>query len=137
MCRLMYPLILGLLVDSEIVLSTRHGKTRVFINEILSTETVYQQDLSTEKVLQVTSATVLLMYWYVNSQLHEYRQTTCVCLFHHYRQTGWLTDLLTRVSRKQYLLERVSRKQNWKKKLKTHFFTLYPSPRPSTPYVLV
>ena len=37
--------VLGLLVDSEIVLSTRYGKTRVFINKTLSTETVYQQDL--------------------------------------------------------------------------------------------
>ena len=34
-----------LLVDSEIVLSTRYGKTRVFINKTLSTETTYQQDL--------------------------------------------------------------------------------------------
>jgi hypothetical protein len=33
----------GLLVDSEIVFSTRHGKTRVFINKTLSTETAYQQ----------------------------------------------------------------------------------------------
>ena len=36
---------LGILVDSEIVLSTRYGKTRVFINKTLSTETAYQQDL--------------------------------------------------------------------------------------------
>ncbi len=32
----------GLLIDSEIVFSTRHGKTRVFINKTLSTETAYQ-----------------------------------------------------------------------------------------------
>ena len=37
--------LLGLLVDSEIVLSTRYGKTMVFINKTLSTETAYQQDL--------------------------------------------------------------------------------------------
>jgi hypothetical protein len=36
---------LGLFVDSEIVLSTSYGKTRVFINKPLSTETAYQQDL--------------------------------------------------------------------------------------------
>ena len=36
---------IGLLVDSEIVLSTRYGKTMVFINKPLSTETAYQQDL--------------------------------------------------------------------------------------------
>ena len=36
---------LGLLVDSEIVLSTRYGKTMVVINKTLSTETAYQQDL--------------------------------------------------------------------------------------------
>ena len=35
----------GILVDSEIVLSTRYGKTMVFINKTLSTETSYQQDL--------------------------------------------------------------------------------------------
>jgi hypothetical protein len=35
---------LGLLVDSEIVLSTRYGKDMVFINKTLSTETSYQQD---------------------------------------------------------------------------------------------
>ena len=42
-----YPsrLPLGLFVDSEIVLSTSYGKTRVFINKTLSTETAYQQDL--------------------------------------------------------------------------------------------
>ncbi len=38
-------LTIGFLVDSEIVLSTRYGKTMVFINKTLSTETVYQQDL--------------------------------------------------------------------------------------------
>ncbi len=31
--------------ESEIVLSTRYGKTRVFINKTFSTETAYQQDL--------------------------------------------------------------------------------------------
>jgi hypothetical protein len=36
---------IGILVDSEIVLSTRYGKTMVFINKTLSTETAYQQDL--------------------------------------------------------------------------------------------
>jgi hypothetical protein len=35
----------GILVDSEIVLSTRYGKTRVCINKTLSKETAYQQDL--------------------------------------------------------------------------------------------
>ncbi len=35
----------GILVDSEIVLSTRYGKTMVFMNKTLSRETVYQQDL--------------------------------------------------------------------------------------------
>ncbi len=34
----------GMFVDSEIVLSTSYGKTRVFINKTLSTETAYQQD---------------------------------------------------------------------------------------------
>jgi len=34
-----------LLVDSDIVLSTRYGKVRVFINKTLSTETAYQQGL--------------------------------------------------------------------------------------------
>ena len=42
---------LGILVDSEIVLSTRYGKTRVFINKTLSTETVYQQDLINRDLL--------------------------------------------------------------------------------------
>ena len=41
----------GLLVDSEIVLSTRYGKTMVFINQTLSTETVYQQDLINRDLL--------------------------------------------------------------------------------------
>ena len=41
---------LGLLVDSEIVLSTRHGKARVFINKTLSTETSYQQGLIVGKL---------------------------------------------------------------------------------------
>ncbi len=36
---------IGILVDSEIVLSTRYGKSMVFINKTLSTETSYQQDL--------------------------------------------------------------------------------------------
>jgi hypothetical protein len=36
----------GILVDSEIDLSTRYGKVRVFINKTLSTETAYQQDLN-------------------------------------------------------------------------------------------
>jgi len=54
----------GLLVDSEIVLSTRYGKTRVFINKnlqnpyqrrplinkTLSTETSYQQGLIVGKL---------------------------------------------------------------------------------------
>ncbi len=42
---------LGLFVDSEIVLSTSYGKTRVFINKTLSTETVYQQDLINRDLL--------------------------------------------------------------------------------------
>ena len=42
---------LGFLVDSEIVLSTRYGKTRVFINKTLSTETAYQQDLINRDLL--------------------------------------------------------------------------------------
>ena len=41
----------GLLVDSEIVLSTRYGKTRVFMNKTLSTETVYQPDLINRDLL--------------------------------------------------------------------------------------
>ena len=41
----------GILVDSDIVLSTRYGKTRVFINKTLSTETVYQQDLINRDLL--------------------------------------------------------------------------------------
>ena len=43
---------LGILVDSEIVLSTRYGKTRVFINKTLSTETAYQQDLINRDLYQ-------------------------------------------------------------------------------------
>jgi hypothetical protein len=42
---------LGLLVDSEIVLSTRYGKVMVFINKTLSTETSYQQDLINRDLL--------------------------------------------------------------------------------------
>ncbi len=42
---------LGLLVDSEIVLSTRYGKDMVFINKTLSTETSYQQDLINRDLL--------------------------------------------------------------------------------------
>ncbi len=37
--------------DSEIVLSTSYGKTRVFINKTLSTETAYQQDLINRDLL--------------------------------------------------------------------------------------
>ena len=42
---------IGLFVDSEIVLSTSYGKTRVFINKSLSTETAYQQDLINRDLL--------------------------------------------------------------------------------------
>ncbi len=42
---------LGLLVDSEIVLSTRYGKVMVFIRKTLSTETSYQQDLINRDLL--------------------------------------------------------------------------------------
>ena len=42
---------IGLFVDSEIVLSTSYGKTRVFINKTLSTETAYQQDLINRDLL--------------------------------------------------------------------------------------
>ncbi len=42
---------IGFLVDGEIVLSTRYGKTRVFINKTLSTETDYQQDLINRDLL--------------------------------------------------------------------------------------
>ncbi len=42
---------LGLLVDSEIVLSTRYGKVMVFINKTLSTETSYQQNLINRDLL--------------------------------------------------------------------------------------
>jgi len=38
-------------VDSEIVLSTSYGKTRVFVNNTLSTETAYQQDLINRDLL--------------------------------------------------------------------------------------
>jgi hypothetical protein len=43
--------LLGFLVDSEIVLSTRYGKTMVFINKTLSTLTAYQQDLINRDLL--------------------------------------------------------------------------------------
>ena len=46
--------VLGILVDSEIVLSTRYGKTRVFINKTLSTETDYQQDLINRDLLSTS-----------------------------------------------------------------------------------
>jgi hypothetical protein len=36
---------IGILVDNEIDLSTRNGKTRVFINKTLSKETSYHQDV--------------------------------------------------------------------------------------------
>jgi hypothetical protein len=42
---------LGLLVDSEIVLSTRYGKVMVFINKTLSTENSHQQDLINRDLL--------------------------------------------------------------------------------------
>ena len=45
---------IGLFVDSEIVLSTSYGKTRVFINKTLSTETVYQQDLINRDLLSTS-----------------------------------------------------------------------------------
>jgi hypothetical protein len=35
----------------EIVLSTRYGKTRVFVNKTLSTDTTYQQDLINRDLL--------------------------------------------------------------------------------------
>jgi hypothetical protein len=41
-------------VDSEIVLSTRYGKTMVFINKTLSTETAYQQDLVWGPTVRIT-----------------------------------------------------------------------------------
>jgi hypothetical protein len=47
--------VLGLLVDSEIVLSTRYGKTMVFINKTLSTETDDQQDLINRDLLSKES----------------------------------------------------------------------------------
>jgi hypothetical protein len=43
---------LGLLVDREIVLSTRYSKSRVVINKTVSTETSYQQDLIVGKLGQ-------------------------------------------------------------------------------------
>ncbi len=43
--------VVGMFVDSEIVLSTSYGKTRVFINKTLSTETAYQQDLINRDLL--------------------------------------------------------------------------------------
>jgi hypothetical protein len=46
-----WPWNLGMFVDSEIVLSTSYGKTRVFINKTLSTETAYQQDLINRDLL--------------------------------------------------------------------------------------
>jgi hypothetical protein len=42
---------LGVLVDSEIVLSNRYGKVMVFINKTLSTEISYQQDLINRDLL--------------------------------------------------------------------------------------
>jgi hypothetical protein len=48
------PSTLGLLVDSEIVLSTRYGKTMVFINKTLSTEAAYQQDLINRDLLSTS-----------------------------------------------------------------------------------
>ncbi len=45
---------LGILVDSEIVLSTRYGKTMVFVNKTLSTETTYQQDLINRDLLSTS-----------------------------------------------------------------------------------
>ncbi len=44
----------GLLVYSEIVLSTRYGKSMVFINKTLSTETAYQQDLLNRDLLSTS-----------------------------------------------------------------------------------
>jgi hypothetical protein len=57
-CRIFCPCSLtklGILVDSEIVLSTRHGQTRVFINQTLSTQTTYQQDLINRDLLSTRS----------------------------------------------------------------------------------
>jgi hypothetical protein len=45
---------LGILGDSEIVLSNRYGKTMVFINKTLSTETAYQQDLINRDLLSTS-----------------------------------------------------------------------------------
>jgi len=44
--------VLGILVDSEIVLSTLYGKTRVFINKTLSTGPLINKTLSTETSYQ-------------------------------------------------------------------------------------
>ena len=49
-----YDVGVGILVDSEIVLSTRYGKTRVFINKPISTETTYQQDLINRDLLSTS-----------------------------------------------------------------------------------
>jgi hypothetical protein len=86
----MCPLTLGLLVDSEIVLSSTYGKVRVFINKTLSTETAYQQDLINRGLLSTRfdswydraryvtlvspSVTVLLMYWCVR------HKGKCICM---------------------------------------------------------
>jgi hypothetical protein len=45
--------VLGLLVDSDIVLSTRYStaRVRVFIYKTLSNETAYQQDLINRELL--------------------------------------------------------------------------------------
>jgi hypothetical protein len=51
------PPTLGIIVDSEIDLSTRYGKVRVFINKTLSTETTYQQGLTVGKLGQC------IRYW--------------------------------------------------------------------------
>ena len=51
---------LGLLIDSEIVLSTRYGKTRVFINKTFSTQTTYQQDLTSDFCKRVVFGDLLL-----------------------------------------------------------------------------
>jgi hypothetical protein len=50
-CFLQSLFLVGLLVDSEIVFSTRYGQTMVFINKTLSTETSYQQDLINRDLL--------------------------------------------------------------------------------------
>jgi hypothetical protein len=72
---------LGLLVDSEIVLSIRYGKTMVFINKTLSTETVYQQDLinrdllSTRLIVGITVGKVGSGMW-----CGKFKSTWCVCV---------------------------------------------------------